>query len=46
MRISGDILQNVEEELVKRLLYLAALSIGTMFVLAPAALAQQDLYDQ
>jgi hypothetical protein len=30
---------------VRRLQYLAALPIGTMLILAPAALAQQDLYD-
>ena len=30
---------------MKLLLYVAALFVGTMFVLAPAALAQQDLYD-
>ena len=30
---------------MKRLLYLAAVCMATTFVLAPAALAQQDLYD-
>ena len=44
--ISEHIRAHIGEEFVRRLLDLeAALSIGTMFVLAPAALAQQDLCD-